>query len=75
LSLPRFEQRVFSFQLGEQSLRGKVASDVFVHRAWTRRQDLGIHNWVYSLGSGLVTDLDISIDRNKKKRLEPTIQD
>jgi carbonic anhydrase len=64
-------------QLGEQGLRSKVASDVFVQEVWARRQDLWIHGWVYSLANGLVTDLDISIGRPKinKKRLEPTVQD
>ncbi len=38
-----------------------VASDVFVQEAWARRQDLSIHGWVYSLASGLITDLEVSI--------------
>jgi carbonic anhydrase len=42
-----------------------VASDVFVQEAWSRRQDLCVHGWVYSLSNGLVTDLDISIGRPK----------
>ena len=27
-----------------------VASDVFVHDAWSRGQELRVHGWVYSLG-------------------------
>jgi carbonic anhydrase len=42
-----------------------VASDVFVQEAWSRRQDLFVHGWVYSLANGLVIDLDISIGRPK----------
>lgn len=38
-----------------------VASDVFVHDAWARGQDLSVHGWVYSLANGLVTDLDVTI--------------
>jgi carbonic anhydrase len=37
-----------------------VASDVFVQDAWARGQDLRVHGWVYSLGSGLVTDLNVT---------------
>ena len=38
-----------------------VASDVFVQDAWARGQPLCIHGWVYSIGDGLVTDLDIDV--------------
>ena len=38
-----------------------VASDVMVHDAWARGQELRIHGWVYSLANGLVTDLDATI--------------
>jgi len=40
-----------------------VASDVFVHEAWARGQDLRVHGWVYSLANGLVTDLDVTVGR------------
>ena len=40
-----------------------VASDVFVQEAWRRGQDLHVHGWVYSLASGLVTDLDATVGR------------
>jgi carbonic anhydrase len=38
-----------------------VASDVFVQDAWARGQPLSIHGWVYTLGNGLVTDLNVTI--------------
>lgn len=38
-----------------------VASDVFVREAWARNQPLSVHGWVYTLGNGLVTDLDVTI--------------
>jgi carbonic anhydrase len=38
-----------------------VASDVFVQDAWSRSQPLSVHGWVYSLGSGLVTDLNVTV--------------
>ena len=38
-----------------------VASDVFLREAWARGQAVSVHGWVYTLGSGLVTDLGVSI--------------
>jgi carbonic anhydrase len=42
-----------------------VASDVFVQDAWARGQALSVHGWVYSLSSGLVNDLDVTVDGPK----------
>ncbi|HUE45298.1 MAG TPA: carbonic anhydrase [Aestuariivirgaceae bacterium] len=39
-----------------------VASDVFVMEAWERGQNLSVHGWVYSLASGLVEDLNVTVD-------------
>ena len=38
-----------------------VASDVFVQDAWARGQELCVHGWVYSLSTGLVNDLDVTV--------------
>ena len=38
-----------------------VAADVFVQEAWARGQSLCVHGWVYSLETGLVTDLDVTV--------------
>ncbi len=38
-----------------------VASDVFIQDAWARGQQLSVHGWVYTLGTGIVTDLDVSV--------------
>jgi carbonic anhydrase len=38
-----------------------VTSDVFVQDAWDRGQDLRVHGWVYTLGNGLVTDLNVTV--------------
>jgi len=38
-----------------------VASDVFVQDAWAVGQPLSVHGWVYTLGTGLVTDLNVTI--------------
>ena len=38
-----------------------VASDVFVQDAWGRGQTLSVHGWVYTLGSGLVNDLNVTV--------------
>jgi carbonic anhydrase len=40
-----------------------VASDVFMHEAWARGQELYVHGWVYSLSNGLVTDLNVTVRR------------
>jgi carbonic anhydrase len=40
-----------------------VTSDVFVQDAWARGQELSVHGWVYSLANGLVTDLNVTVDR------------
>lgn len=38
-----------------------VASDVFVHDAWARGQELQVHGWVYALDTGLVNDLNVTV--------------
>lgn len=38
-----------------------VASDVFVREAWKHGHVPQIHGWVYSLSSGLVKDLDVTV--------------
>ena len=38
-----------------------VASDIFVQDAWSRGQPLCIHGWIYSIATGLITDLDVSV--------------
>ncbi len=40
-----------------------VASDVFVQDAWARGQDVSVHGWVYSLSTGLVNDLNVTVSR------------
>jgi carbonic anhydrase len=42
-----------------------VASDVFVQDAWARGQPLSVHGWVYSLGNGLVTDLNVTVNSSE----------
>jgi carbonic anhydrase len=38
-----------------------VAADLFVQDAWARGQALSIHGWVYSLATGIVNDLGVSV--------------
>ena len=38
-----------------------VASDVFVQDAWARGQELNVHGWVYSIASGHITDLSVTM--------------
>ena len=38
-----------------------VASDLFLQDAWARGQELAVHGWVYSLSTGLVNDLNVTV--------------
>ena len=38
-----------------------VTTDVFVQDAWARGQPLQVHGWIYSLASGLITDLNVTV--------------
>ena len=38
-----------------------VASDVFVQDAWAQGRPLLVHGWVYSLATGIVNDLDVTV--------------
>ncbi|HEY5105473.1 MAG TPA: carbonic anhydrase [Caulobacteraceae bacterium] len=38
-----------------------VASDVFVQDAWARGQALCVHGWVYSLSTGIIKDLEVTV--------------
>jgi len=44
-----------------------VASDVFVQDAWSRGQALSVHGWVYALGNGLVTDLNVTVGGTSRR--------
>ena len=41
-----------------------VASDVFVQEAWARGQPVSVHGWVYSLATGLVKDLEVTVSKS-----------
>jgi carbonic anhydrase len=59
------EQRAMLNRLTELNVIRQVrnvASDVFVQDAWARGQPLSVHGWVYSLGNGLVTDLNVTVN-------------
>jgi carbonic anhydrase len=42
-----------------------VCRTTIVQDAWERGQDVTIHGWVYGLKDGLLTDLDVTIDREQ----------
>jgi carbonic anhydrase len=42
-----------------------VCSTTTVRDAWARGQQLAVHGWAYSLENGLVTDLGVSISRER----------
>jgi carbonic anhydrase len=48
-----------------------VASDVFLQDAWARGQELSVHGWVYSLATGLVNDLNVTVTGPRESRSDP----
>src|SRR5580704_10121308 len=48
-----------------------VASDVFLQDAWARGQELSVHGWVYSLSTGLVNDLNVTVTGPRESRSDP----
>lgn len=49
-----------------------VAKTSIVQNAWQRNEDLQIHSWVYSLKTGIITDLKVELD--SKHRLDSVFQ-
>ncbi|ASK69386.1 carbonate dehydratase [Shewanella bicestrii] len=43
-----------------------VTSSTIVQEAWARGQELAIHGWIYGIDNGLLTDLDVTVDRAQK---------
>ena len=41
-----------------------LAKTSIVQNAWANGQELHIHGWIYGIGSGLVHDLDVTLDSN-----------
>ncbi|MGV0923678.1 carbonate dehydratase [Empedobacter tilapiae] len=41
-----------------------LAKTSIVQNAWANGQELHIHGWVYGVGTGLVNDLDVSLNSN-----------
>lgn len=40
-----------------------VTSSTIVQEAWSRGQELAVHGWIYGIDNGLLTDLDVTVDR------------
>lgn len=38
-------------------------SSTIVQEAWARGQELAVHGWIYGIDNGLLTDLDVTVDR------------
>ena len=58
------EERARLDRLCELNVRRQVinvASDVIVQDAWAAGQPLSVHGWVYSLATGLVNDLNVTV--------------
>ena len=54
--------RLVEINVAEQVLN--LAKTSIVQNAWAKGQELHIHGWVYGVGSGLVNDLDVSLNSN-----------
>ena len=39
-----------------------VCHTTTVQDAWRRQQPLAVHGWIYSLGDGLLRDLDLCVE-------------
>src|SRR3984885_8652815 len=48
-------------ELNDKRQVRNVAADVFVQDAWARGQELCVHGWVYSLETGIVNDLGVTV--------------
>ncbi|SUI68184.1 carbonate dehydratase [Shewanella morhuae] len=40
-----------------------VTSSTIVQEAWDRGQEVAVHGWIYGIDNGLLTDLDVTVDR------------
>jgi len=47
-----------------------VCSSKFVENAWSNGQPLAVHGWMFNLADGLLKDLDVCVDGNKKTHPE-----
>ncbi|WOT03709.1 carbonate dehydratase [Shewanella youngdeokensis] len=43
-----------------------LSSTTIVQEAWHRGQDVAIHGWIYSVENGLLSDLDVTINRESE---------
>lgn len=42
-----------------------VTSSTIMQEAWDRGQEVAVHGWIYGIDNGLLTDLDVTVDRNR----------
>ncbi|GIU25906.1 carbonate dehydratase [Shewanella schlegeliana] len=45
-----------------------VTSTTIVQEAWARGQDVAIHGWIYSVENGLLSDLDVTVNKETAKQ-------
>lgn len=43
-----------------------VTSSTIVQEAWDRGQEVAVHGWIYGIDNGLLTDLDVTVDRSQR---------
>ncbi|ABV87308.1 carbonate dehydratase [Shewanella pealeana] len=44
-----------------------VTDTTIVQEAWARGQDVAIHGWIYSVENGLLSDLDVTVNKDTEK--------
>ena len=50
-----------SHRRSSRAFSSGIASDIFIQEAWARGQALCVHGWVYSLETGIVNDLGVTV--------------
>ena len=58
----RFD-RLCELNVIEQVANG--TSSTIVQEAWDRGQEVAVHGWIYGIDNGLLTDLDVTVDRTQ----------
>ena len=56
--------RLCELNIIEQVLN--ICDSTIIREAWSRKQELVIHGWIYDLRDGLLRDLEVSLDRPER---------
>ena len=62
-SLPADQRHDALCELNVIEQVANVTSSTIVQEAWDRGQEVAVHGWIYGIDNGLLTDLDVTVDR------------